>query len=348
MNIFVSNTRNMLKTRFIILLIGFLAATIFGCKTDPHAINLQGLDPGISISRFEQDLFRADPDSLPESIEQLKEEYGEFFYLFSHRIINLGNPDAKAFPEYLKSFVTDFDMFQLYQEVSRVFPDLSGLEKDLNRAFSRYMYYFPQRPIPAVITFIGGFNQSMATADTLLAIGLDKYLGSENSLYLRMQTAQYLRNAMIPERIATDCMRAWAMTEFDYQPSSDNLISQMIYHGRNLFFVDYMMPEVNDTLKTGFSSAQLEWCIKNEAAMWTYLVERKLLFSTDLRTINRFVGEAPFTTDFAGDSPGRAAVWLGWQIIKSYMKNNRHLSLEELMQEDDFQKILNEARYRPG
>ena len=254
---------------------------------------------------------------------------------------------ASAFPEYLKSFITDFDMFQLYQEVSRVFPDLSELEEELNRAFSRYMYYFPERPTPSVITFIGGFNQSMATADTLLGIGLDKYLGAENGFYLRMQTAQYLRNAMIPERIGTDCMRAWAMTEFDYKPSSDNLISQMIYHGRNLFFVDYMMPEAHDTLKTGFSSAQLEWCRRNEAAMWTYLVERKLLFSTDMRTMNRFVGEAPFTTDFAGDSPGRAAVWLGWQIIVSYMKNNRHLSLDELMQESDFQKILNEARYRP-
>ena len=108
-----------------------------------------------------------------------------------------------------------------------------------------------------------------------------------------------------------------------------------------------MLPQQHDTLKTGFSLSQLEWCRRNEIMMWTYLVENKLLFSTDMRTIGRFINAGPFTRDFSRESPSRAAVWLGWQIVRSYMNRNRDVTLEELMLDNDYQGLLNLARYRP-
>lgn len=320
---------------------------IASCKGDPHAIHLKPLEPPLEIRRLDRDLFLLDIDSIPWQLDKVKQKYGEFFYLYNHMVIRLGSPDAAAYPEYLKSFLTDFDIFNLSLEVQKIFPDLVSLEEELGEAFSRYQYYFPDHRIPSVFTFIGGFNQSMVTSDTLLGIGLDKYLGSESVFYTRLQMAQYIRYNMHPGKISSDCMRAWAMTEFEYNDYTDNLISQMIYHGRVMYFTDYMLPYQHDTLKTGFTNAQLEWCKRNETTMWTYLVERKLLFSTDLRTINKFVGEAPFTSDFTNESPGRAAVWMGWQIVKSYMKRNRDVSLKELMEETDYMKIFNKARYKP-
>ncbi len=317
------------------------------CQSDPHAIKLILLDPPIEIKRLDRDLFAVNIDSVSAEAAYLNHKYSEFFHLYNHMVIRLGSPDAAAYPEYLKSFLTDFDMFNLSQEVNRVFPDLDFLEEELNEAFSRYKHYLPGYSIPSVFTFIGGFNQSMVTTDTILGIGLDKYLGSENVFYIRLQMAQYIRYNMHPAKISSDCMRAWAMTEFEYNDQTDNLISQMIYHGRVMYFTDYMLPYQHDTLKTGFTSAQLEWCRRNESSMWTYLVERKLLFTTDLRAINKFVGEAPFTGDFTNESPGRAAVWLGWQIVNSYMNRNRDVSLQELMEETDYMKIFNKARYKP-
>jgi hypothetical protein len=339
-----------LISRFIasryLFLAGFLIL-INSCKTDPHAIELSGFNPEIQIMRLDVDLFSINIDSVAQSVGDLKEKYGEFFSIFNFMIVRLGNPDASAYNEYLKSFLTDFDMYNLSQEVSRVFPDLEFLEKELNEAFSRYRYYFPGRVVPSVFTYIGGFNQSMVTTDTILGIGLDKYLGRDNVLYSKLQTAQYMRYNMHPSKISSDCMRAWAMTEFDYDDATDNLINQMIYHGRIMYFTDYMLPYQHDTLKTGFSPEQLAWCVSNESTMWTYLVERKLLFTTDMRTINKFVNDAPFTSEFTNESPGRAAVWLGWQIVKSYMTRNQDVTLEQLMEETDYQKIFNKARYRP-
>lgn len=327
----------------ILLPLAFLSA----CKSDPHSVNLSGIDPKVTIMRLDEDLFQTDIDSIPESVERLKLKYGEFFILYNFMIVRLGNPNASAYPGYLRNFLTDFDMYNLHKEVSRVFPDLTFLEKELNEAFKRYQYYFPERNVPQIFTYIGGFNQSIVTSDTILGIGLDKYLGTDHVFYGKMELAQYLRYNMHPQKISSDCVRAWAMTEFEYDESTDNLIGQMIHYGKVMYFTDFMLPYQHDTLKTGFSSAQLEWCRKNEASMWTYLVEKKLLFTTDLRVINKFIGEAPFTNDFTSEAPGRAAVWLGWQIVKSYMKRHKELTLEQLMEETDYQKILNKARYRP-
>ena len=57
------------------------------------------------------------------------------------------------------------------------------------------------------------------------------------------------------------------------------------------------------------------------------------LFNTDQFTIRKLTGEAPLQAYFTNESPGRAAVWLGFRIVESYMMKNPDISLEELMKE---------------
>jgi hypothetical protein len=91
----------------------------------------------------------------------------------------------------------------------------------------------------------------------------------------------------------------------------------------------------------------MQFCINNERQMWLYLVGRDLLFSSDQMTIRKLIGEAPFTSFFTNESPGQAAVWLGFRIVESYMNNNREVTLDELMSDKDIQAILGKARYNP-
>ena len=81
--------------------------------------------------------------------------------------------------------------------------------------------------------------------------------------------------------------------------------------------------------------------------MWTYLLEHKLLFSTDYMTIRKLVYPAPFTVYFTNESPGRSVVWIGYKIIEGYMENNKDVTLLQLMQESDYQKILRKSNYKP-
>jgi hypothetical protein len=148
-------------------------------------------------------------------------------------------------------------------------------------------------------------------------------------------------------KIPTDVLYSWAVSEFEFDESTNNLIANMIYHGKILYFLDAMFPEEPDYLKIGYQPEKLEWCIKNEAGMWTYLVEHQLLFNTDRMNMVRFIGAAPFTAPFTNESPGRTGIWLGWQIVKKYMKKNSGTTLQALMLENDYQKILNESGYSP-
>ena len=81
--------------------------------------------------------------------------------------------------------------------------------------------------------------------------------------------------------------------------------------------------------------------------MWNYIVENKLLFSSQRMNMVRYINDAPSTTGFPPESPGRTGIWLGWQIVRTYMDRHPEISLPELMNNMDFRGILNESKYFP-
>jgi len=91
----------------------------------------------------------------------------------------------------------------------------------------------------------------------------------------------------------------------------------------------------------------MRFCRNNEAQMWQYLIEHDLLFRTDMLTIRKLVGNAPFTSYFTNESPGRAAVWTGFRIVESFMDRNSGVTLSELMDNKDVQLIVEKSRYNP-
>jgi len=81
--------------------------------------------------------------------------------------------------------------------------------------------------------------------------------------------------------------------------------------------------------------------------MWISLIENKLLFSDNQMDIRKLTGPAPFTYFFSNESPGRAGIWIGWQIVKQFAKRNPSMSLKQIMEETDYQKILHVSGYNP-
>jgi hypothetical protein len=334
----------------IILLVSLLLL-MTSCKRNPLKIDVSEVPVEIEFKRFEADLFNLSLDSLDHALPRLEEQYGTFLTLFGY-LINIGEPENPLYTDFLRAFVTDRVNYEAYQETMRVFPDLNGLKEDIIRAFQYYHYHFPGKDIPDLYTFISGFNASILVDTSILAIGLDRYLGSNYETYERMGIPNYVRINMVPDKILSDCVFAWGSTEFTMegetgQEVSDNVLNNMLFEGKLRYFVKAMIPDEPDHLIMGFSPEQMQWCQENEAAMWTYLVENKLLFNTDHLTIRKLTGEAPFTSFFPKESPGKAAVWLGWQIIENYVERHPGTTLEELMANVGYQDILNGARYNP-
>lgn len=310
-----------------------------GTKEPKQVVNLH-------IERFEKDLFSINPDSVKEAVPMLKNKYGEFFEIFNF-VLKLGAPKDPRYTELLKKFITDYFENLSYNKVIEVYPNLDKLTSDLNMAFTNYKEYFPGKRVPRVFTWISGWNQSIVTSDTILGIGLDLFLGKECEYYSNLGLAKYIRYTLQKEYIVPECIKTWGNTEFEFKGAENNVLNNMLYKAKIWYFAKKILPQTPDTLLFGFTPGQLKWCNNNKEQMWTYLVEHKMLFSTDLMTIKKLIDPAPFTLYFTKESPGTAAVWLGYKIIEAYMKNNTNVSLPELMQEKDYQMLLRKSNFKP-
>ncbi|GAB4280213.1 MAG: hypothetical protein Kow0068_04430 [Marinilabiliales bacterium] len=303
--------------------------------------------PDINIIRFDKDLFSLNVDSLENTLPDFYKKYNNFFDLFTHQIINIGGIEDQAFIDRLTLFLNDYLNRQVYDDCQKKYPDLKDIEKELSRALAYYKYYFPDKQIPEFYSYVSRFNQSIVVDEGFIGIGIDKYLGKDCSYYYSLGLPKYMINKMHEKMLPVDCMSALAISEFPFESEKNDLISNALYKAKIQYFLKSVFPYYHDTLLWGFNKSQLEWCNKNEKNMWSYLVEKKLFFSNDFMTIKRLTDDGPFTVPFTKESPARATVWLCYKIILSYIKNHQDYGLVDLMNENDYYKILNESKYEP-
>ncbi len=330
---------------FCLIAITFLS--LWSCRQNPLKPDISNINVKISIKRLDRDLFKVTPQNQDTSIKELRNDYGEFFTIYNENIISLGNPSDPQYPAYLQAFLTDSMRKASRKTTDSVFNSLNWLENKLQTAFRYYKYYFPQKDIPQIYTMISGFNQSIVTIPGAVGISLDNYLGTKCPYYMMLRLPEYKRMNMYPGKIPTDVLYAWGLSEFLKNDNKDNLLSEMVYQGKLMYFLDCMFPDDQDYLKIGYEPDKIEWCKSHENSMWTYLIENRLLYNDDRMNIRRFTGPAPFTSSFTQQSPGRTGIWIGWQIVRHYMKKNPQIGLAELMKENDSQKILNQSGYSP-
>jgi hypothetical protein len=338
--------RGRLLLLILLLLIG--SATI-SCRKNHYKVNTSSIKVNVEVKRLEKDIFTLNPDEVIPKLPALKMKYGGFLQLFS-LVINTGNINDQSFGDFLLRFCSDKQNNEVYELTMKQFPDISTIENGLRDAFRHYLFYFPEKKVPAVFTCITGFNNSIITGDSVLGIGLDRYLGADCPYYPRLDIYKYIAARMTPENIVPDCMYGWAASEWDFSSikyPADNVLAEIIHDGKLKYFEKCMLPETSDEIIFGFTPGQMDFCRNNEGQMWQYLVEKNLLFSTDQFVIRKLIGEAPFTGYFTKESPGRAAVWLGFRIVESYMLKNPGVKIEDMINNTDIQSILEKAKYSP-
>jgi len=235
----------------------------------------------------------------------------------------------------------------LYKEVQTKFADTKQLESDLNLLFQHIKYYFPNQKPGKVVTLISEVDVDAKTiyTDSLSIISLDTYLGKDHRFYEVFDS--YLLGAFEPSQITSDLAESFITTQLPALQERQ-FLAQMVYFGKIMYAKDLLIPYESDNVKMGYTSEQMQWCLENEAQIWMYFIENKLLFDSDPKLYGRFVQNAPFSKfylDLDAESPGRVGVWIGWQIVRSYMKNN-NVTLQELFA-TDAKTIFDNSKYKP-
>jgi hypothetical protein len=311
----------------------------------PEEVIEQAFD--LKINRFDEDLFAAKLDSRSINIGNMAQKYPDFFYLFTKRILNIGDSSNPQMPALLKGFINDQYINEMNNEVQKRFNDVSPYNKQLTKAFKGYHYFFPTAKIPEITYFVSGYNYATVTTENTLGIGLEMYLGGDYKPYTLLEIPTFKQNLMRSEYIVFDALQAWIGTEFEKEEDFASLLGQMLYKGKVLYAIEKILPELSDTVKFGYTEAQLKWCIASESKIWSHFIEKKLLFAALRGDSYKYINEGPFTAGFPRESPGKIGVWLGYQIIKKYVDQQPNISLKQLFENHNAQQLLSQSKYKP-
>ncbi len=297
----------------------------------------------IPLLRYEQDLFQLDVNNLSEEVAKLYGKYPD----------NLIAKDCWKDPTMmagLKAYLTDPTIKSIYEEVEKQYGNMDDVTQAFLAAYKIYLTHFPDTIYPKIYTLVPGLDFQMPSVfiyDNDLFINLDMYLGKDYKLYQMAGMPKFISARCERPYIATDCFtKALA---YKHLPEKTLLtgLDNMIYEGKRLFFTQTMFPNKKEQEIIGYSDEKMAWIKEHQRQVWQYFVEKEMLFSKDDDVIRRLVDETPFTRDFGNNSPGRLGSYIGWQIVKSFMKNNPETTLEELMKMTDSQKILKASYYKP-
>ncbi|MDP2423535.1 MAG: hypothetical protein U1C46_11690 [Bacteroidales bacterium] len=295
----------------------------------------------VEINRYDKALFDVKDIDFREGIKALQKEFRPF--------LNADLEDPQNISQ-LFDFVNDTFVQQLHRTTIDMYPELDKTEKDLTEAFRHIKYYFPDWSQPEVFTFVSGLydEQPVQYNGSELILALDLYLGDDFKGYRQVGFPLFRIKRMQQAYLVADVMKEIASVEFIKPEPYKHLLDKMIADGKLLYLLDCFLPRVADEFKIGFSQNELKWCKNHNSEMWAYLLEHQLLYANDPIVVNKFINDGPFTAAFQNESPARASLWVGWQIVRSYMKNNPETSPQELINLSDATQMLVRSKYKPG
>lgn len=329
----------------------FSIIALFGCQRSER-VDVSQIDLEINIERFDQALDSLNLTNIPDKNERWKRQYGAFYYDYMRFMLEAGDPDDTAsLIAVLSEVIQTPDYAALSQAVQSAYPTMTDYEKELTDAFKHIVYYFPDTNVPRFISFMSGFGVQTPIGEDYVGIGLDMFLGADSEFYpaLRGSIPYYVSRRFTPDNVVPRVVEAFAREElFPYTDAESHLLDQMVHHGKILYFMDRVLPGLPDSLKIGYTTAQMQWARNYERDIWAWFLSEELLYDYDFHRIQKHLGEAPFTPELGenNESAPKLGVFLGWNIVRQYMDRNPDVTLPQLMAIDNGQAILDGSRYR--
>ncbi|TMM29634.1 gliding motility lipoprotein GldB [Polaribacter aestuariivivens] len=305
---------------------------IMSCKKDGlQNVDVSNVDVQFSVERFDVDFYTSNKENLLE----IKQKYPYFFPQQITDSISLAKINSK-------------DEQELFAETQKIYKNITPLKEQLTSLFKHVKYHNPKFNSPKVITMLTNidYDSRVLYADSLLIVSLDVYLGKNHKFYA--DYPKYIKENNTKNHIVVDAANAIIAKQII--PSNNrSFISKMIEEGKKMYLLDMYLPSISDKEKIGFEANKYDWVLNNEEQIWAYFIEKELLFSTDTNLNQRFLDVAPFSKFYMEHdnlSPGRVGVYIGWQIVRSYMNYNNDVSLQELLNKNATD-LFKESKYKP-
>lgn len=294
----------------------------------------------IEILRADQLFFGTPEDQLGQALAMARPQY---------RCAVFDIPiDDPAFGEMVGEYTQNPYMRELYDTVQAHYPNLVWLERELTTAVRKMEKAYGEELCTQAIAYLNGtfdYQQRTYAQEGSLLISLDQYVLPCMEKYGYCQQPLYIVNLSDSAYLLSDCLLAIAQ---QVVPINDmrQMLDYMVAEGKALYMLDIACPKMEERLKMRYTPEQMEWMQAQEKNVWAYLVQHKMLFESDFSKYHNFIDEAPKTNSFGQESAPRAALYIGWQIVRQYAKKTG-CTLPELLNETNSNTILTQSGYRP-
>ncbi len=315
--------------KVLVLLLVLLVS--FSCKKEEKiSVDVSNIKVNVEVDRFEEQFFNTTAATLPK----LKSNYPYLFPAYNSDSIWLQK-------------INNADEIDLFNKAQKVFGDFSEQTSEIEKLFKHVKYYHKNFKEPKVITLITNldYESKVIYADSLLFVSLDMYLGKKDQVY--QDFPEYISQNFDKSQLVVDIANEISIKYYN-NSRKRQFLDIIINEGKRMFLIESYLPEHSKASLLGYTSEDYEWAIINESQIWKYFIENKLLYSSDANLRTRFIEKAPFSKffiDIDKESPGSIGVWLGWQIVTSYMNNN-DVTLQQLLQ-TNADEIFNKSKYKP-
>ncbi len=235
-------------TVFFIIIVITIACNKKKCIEAPE---VSGIEIDLQIERLDQKLHNIPSKEDLKTIIQENPVFSEQFLFLSDF------PDTTTLVNRFYKKMHDPNIDTLFMEVERVFGDFSDIEIQFKEAFQHIKYYYPDFRVPKIKTVVTGMNKDLYLSDSLLIIGLDYYLG-ENARYQPLNIPEYILKRYQKEYMVSQCMLLLSNTYNHTNYKDQTMLAEIVYYGKAYYFVKNMMPCVEDSLITGYSSEEMQ------------------------------------------------------------------------------------------
>ena len=306
--------------RLTVLFYGLIGLALAGCKTASQDPALIGPTLKITEIRYDSAFFAMDSLHFESDLAKLVQQYPQFSEDYFNRILMMSSKkESKKILAFYKAYLPIYQATTKVQASKIATPEITA-------AFKRFHYYFPTYSIPKQLIYFIGPLETYGNVVTKsgLAIGLQLYMGAASSWYYSEQIntiyPTYISRQFAPEYIVVNSVQNILN---DYDPlviNGKKLIEQIIEIGKRQYILSQCLPNANDTLLLGYTSNQLKAIEESQADIWTFLSSQNRLYSVDPSMTAAILAEAPYNDYFGEDIPGNVGKYIGYRIVKSWMK----------------------------
>lgn len=234
-------------------------------------------------------------------------------------------------------------------DIARRLGSLDSVESELGLLKERLAQAEIGVRFPARIYGVAtAYNQSVVTADTILLLGLNHYLGADYEGYASFEP--YRRRLKTPDRIPVDIAEALIASAHPYRPAdAPTTLSRLLYEGALLEAMSRAMPDADDARLLGYTPQELRWATDNEARVWQTMVGADMIFSIDPSVADRLLLPAPATTAVNAAAPGRIGRYIGLKIVRAYLTQSPETTVDHMLSPVFYNdpQTLQKALYTP-